>query len=112
MGVIINGQERKSIAEQVEENRKYNPTLYSDSLTLYRKDIPCFVRVLVWDVDSSGSPIKIKAGNGTDLYEIKMENIWRDYLITRWGDSGVEVYSIGSDNFSSKTGSIRYDDKA
>ena len=106
MGVIINGQERKSVAEQVEENSKYNPRKMDGDLTLYKKDIPCFIRVLVWDIVSSERPIKIKAGNGTVLYEIKMSNLWVDYIITRWGDSGVKVYSMNtSGNFSSKTGS-------
>jgi len=107
MGVIINGQERKSIAEQVEENSKYNPRLMSGDLTLYKKDIPCFIRVLVWDMVNSDKPIKIKAGNGTVLYEIQMINLWCDYIITRWGDSGVKVYRISSTsgNFSYKTGS-------
>ena len=112
MGVIINGQERKSIAEQVEENSKYNPRLMSGDLTLYKKDIPCFIRVLVWDIVNSDTPIKIKAGNGTVLYQIKMSNLWVDYIITRWGDSGVKVYGLStSGNFSSKTGSNGQYDK-
>ena len=113
MGVIINGQERKSVAEQVEENSKYKGRFIGtgDSLTLYKKDLPCFIRVFVKYIQSSEKPVQIKAGNGTVLYDIKMSNLWRDYIIIGYGDNGVRVYEITtSGNFSDKTGSNGYYD--
>ena len=107
MGVIINGQERKSVAEQVEENSKYKGrfvigTMNDTNLVLYKKDLPCFVRVIVVEVDEDYPKVMIHGGNGPLLYEMSIANKIKDLLVMEYG-SGVKVWEMNGTNLSGKS---------
>ena len=69
MGVIIDGNERKSIAEQVEENSKYKGKLvYTTNLKIYKKDLPCFVRIMIDYLDEEDE-LKIYKGSGSVVWK-------------------------------------------
>lgn len=111
MGVIINGNERKSIAEQVEENSKYKGKLVGTStLKIYKKDLPCFVRVIVVTVYEDGG-LTIYGGNGQFLYEMDVENKIKDFLVVEYG-SGVKVWEMDGTNLSGKSAAYGQDNKA
>lgn len=110
MGVIIDGQERKSVAEQVEENSKYNGRFISGThLVLYKKDLPCFVRVMARDIDDS--PMNIKAGNGTTLYTINTDNVVKDLFIREYNTNGADVWEINGTTMSKKWSNYGQDNK-
>ena len=113
MGVIINGQERKSVAEQVEENSKYKGRFVSGGITLYKKDLPCFVRVIVKTVYEDPIPegLTIRGGNGQLLYEMDVENKIKDLLVVEYG-SGVKVWEMNGTNLSGKSATYGQDNKA
>lgn len=113
MGVIINGQERKSIAEQVEENSKYNGRFVSGGITLYKKDLPCFVRVIVVTVYEDPAPegLTIYGGGGQFLYDMDIENKIKDLLVVEYG-SGVKVWEMNGTNLSGKSATYGQDNKA
>ena len=97
MGVIIDGNERKSVVEQVEENSKYKGKLIKKGfgeLKIYKKDIPCFVRVILYDIDDY--PLKIHKGNGTviDTFEYNKEGTIVDYIIMEPRTDGTSVYRV------------------
>jgi hypothetical protein len=102
MGVIINSQERKSVVEQVEENSKYKGKLvetnYYNNLKIYKKDIPCFVRLIMYDIDDS--PLKICKGNGgvIDTFEYGKENTIVDYIIMKPETGGANVYKVNGNS--------------
>jgi len=116
MGVIIDGNERKSIAEQVEENSKYNGRFVRGGIVLYKKDLPCFVRVMVATVDEDPAPegLTICGGNGQVLYEMNDESKLKDLLVVE-SVSGVwdmKVYDMNGTNFSGKSATYGQDNKA
>ena len=113
MGVIINGQERKSIGEQVEENSKYKGRFVSGGITLYKKDLPCFVRVIVVTVYEDPAPegLLIYGGGGQFLYEMDVENKIKDLLVVEYG-SGVKVWEMNGTNLSGKSATYGQDNKA
>lgn len=118
MGVIINGQERKSVAEQVEENSKYKGRFVgsinnSTSVVLYKKDLPCFVRVIVVTVDEGEDypGVAIYGGNGPLLYEMSVENKIKDLLVMEYG-SGVKVWEMNGTNLSGKSATYGQNNKA
>ncbi len=102
MGVIIDGQERKSVVEQVEENSKYNgklvKTSYYNTLKIYKKDIPCFVRLIMHYIDDS--PLKICKGNGEviDTFEYDKEETIVDYIIMEPETTGAIVYKVNGNS--------------
>lgn len=102
MGVIINGQERKSVAEQVEENSKYNMRIKYDSTKIYKKDLPCLVRVMVEDTEGGNSPVYIKAGNGTSLFTITSDKKIKDLFIRRYYQDEAMLYEINGTSFTIK----------
>ena len=105
MGVIIDGQERKSIGEQVEENSKYKgklvETTYYSTLRIYKKDIPCFIRAILVFIDDS--PLQICKGNGTviDTFTYSKEGTIVDYIIMEPETSGAYVYKVNGNSFQS-----------
>lgn len=114
MGVIINGNERKSIGEQVEENSKYKGKFVSGEITLYKKDLPCFVRVIVVTVYGDPVPeesLYISGGNGSVLYEMSVENKIKDLLVVEYG-SGVKVWEMNGTNLSGKSATYGQNNKA
>lgn len=93
MGVIIDGQERKSVAEQVEENSKYKGKLLGGrDLKIYKKDLPCFVRVIGLDIDDS--PIRIEKGSGGTLKELDTDRRKVDYIIIPYNSTGAHIYEV------------------
>ena len=104
MGVIINGQERKSVVEQVEENSKYKGKLvkfnYYKTLRIYKKDIPCFIRAILVDIDDS--PVEIRKGNGTvlDTFTYSKEGTIVDYIIREPETNGAYVYRVNGNSFT------------
>ena len=101
MGVIIDGQERKSIAEQVEENSKYKGKLIKKGfreLKIYKKDIPCFIRVILYDIDDS--PLEIRKGNGTvmDTFTYSNEGTIVDYIIMEPKTGGASIYKVNGNS--------------
>ena len=104
MGVIIDGQERKSVVEQVEENSKYKGKLvefnYYKTLRIYKKDIPCFIRAILVDIDDS--PVEIRKGNGTvlDTFTYSKEGTIVDYIITEPETNGAYVYRVNGNSFT------------
>lgn len=94
MGVIINGEERKSVVEQVEENSKYKGKLVRNDLRIYKEDLPCFIRAILKDIDDS--PLKILKGNGEvmDTFTYSNEDTIVDYIIMEPGTSGAVVYKV------------------
>ena len=104
MGVIIDGQERKSVVEQVEENSKYKGKLvkfnYYKTLRIYKKDIPCFIRAILVDIDDS--PVEIRKGNGTvlDTFTYSNEGTIVDYIIMEPGTNGAVVYKVNGNSLS------------
>ena len=92
MGVIIDGQERKSVAEQVEENSKYKGKLKHKVATLYKKDIPCYLRIIIGNA-SADNPLRIRKGDSTVLTEFTTANKIVDYIIIpRYGKA--RLYTI------------------
>jgi len=116
MGVIINGQERKSVAEQVEENSKYKGRFVSGTnnstlVVLYKKDLPCFVRLIVVAVDEDYPWLEIYGGDGPLLYEMTVANKIKDLLVTEYG-SGVKVWEMNGTNLSGKSTTYGQNNKA
>ena len=101
MGVIIDGNERKSIAEQVEENSKYKGRLIDGDLKIYKKDLPCFVRIMVVqlvDDDDDPDALVIYKGVGGVWKEMKTENKKLDLVLVN-NDSGnkAEIWEVSGD---------------
>jgi len=113
MGVIINGQERKSIGEQVEENSKYKGRFVSGGITLYKKDLPCFVRVIVESVEKDPEPegLIIYGGNWQFLYEMNVDCKIKDLLVVEYG-SRVDVWVMDGTNLSGKPAVYGQNDEA
>jgi len=115
MGVIIDGQERKSVAEQVEENSKYNGRFFDGygHIILYKKDLPCFVRVIVVTVYEDPAPegLLIYGGGGQFLYEMEVEKKIKDLLVVEYG-SGVKVWEMNGTNLSGKSATYGQDNEA
>ena len=104
MGVIIDGIERKSVAEQVEENSKYKGKLVkfnvSKELRIYKKDIPCFVRIIL--VDIVDLPVEICKGNGQviERFEENMERKIVDYIIMNPSADGARIYRANGNSYT------------
>jgi len=104
MGVIIDGQERKSVVEQVEENSKYKGKLgefnYYKTLRIYKKDIPCFIRLILKYIDDS--PLEIRKGNGTvlDTFTYSKEGTIVDYIIMEPETNGAIVYKVNGNSLT------------
>ena len=100
MGVIIDGQERKSVVEQVEENSKYKGKFIRNDLRIYKKDIPCFIRVILKDIDDS--PVEICKGNGQviETFEYDKEGTIVDYIIMEPGTNGAVVYKVNGNSLT------------
>lgn len=110
MGVIIDGQERKSVAEQVEENSKYKGKLvktnYYSILRIYKKDIPCFIRAILLDIrdgyDEDYPGLNIHKGNGNllDSFTPSNENTIVDYIIMEPETNGAVVYKVNGNSLT------------
>ena len=110
MGVIIDGQERKSVAEQVEENSKYKgrivKTSFSKLLRIYKKDIPCFIRAILVDIrdgyDEDYPNFYILKGNGSllDSFTPSNKNTIVDYIIMESETSGAVVYKVNGNSLT------------
>lgn len=112
MGVIINGQERKSVVEQVEENSKYNVRFVSSDTTIYEKDLPCLVRVMSIHTEGGNMPVKIKAGNGTTLFTITDEGKIKDLFIKRYYVDKAIIYDINGTSLTLKWSPYGQNDEA
>mgnify|MGYP000920417984 CR=1 FL=1 len=100
MGVIIDGQERKSVVEQVEENSKYKGKFIRNDLRIYKKDIPCFIRAILISIEDS--PLKIYKGNGTvlDTFTESNEKTIVDYIIMEPETNGAVVYKVNGNSLT------------